>query len=805
MKKAQLSLYIIIGIFAIAAVSLFFLYMNNNASSENQGNEQAALSSNVDQEYLNTLIHKCVKQTAADAQKKFGIHKVLSPPVMTNYVQEMLPYCVNNFNDFRKNGFEVKSVVPKAKVDITSDAMIIEVTYPVTMVRKGVMLSFEKSSYTFPRTIMDKLEPGKALRMISPDGTVILDIPEGTKATLNGKPVYDIGMKQLDRNFDGLSNAVIAGMMAYDFIPHGVRFSSPVKITYYYQDSDVPPYIEEENMKVGYFSSVSEFWVGLPTEVDPVNNRLTVETDHFSVYSSVVNCGNKDTQPIVQIITPVLVQEACGPCNDGKWTSNIGTAPELFRERQTGDYPNGEDIRGMPLGADKAPLIFRFDDDADAIEWYKGKTLFRSVVEPPLSYPGNEAVYDECGVATCKLKKEIKKFEDKEVYKFAAGDQIIDIDINGEFYKELKNYIYDETEEEGAKYNQIEQEGFFLPLTKCMKVCPNPETSCVTLKNSAVGGTDPKIETDIVSVCKVTNMQYEKVSDLKGRASYELKFPAKGDSCFAEADPKEDDASGSVIFGDVGLFVPVMPDLPYDKEGTGAGDLPSAPKERKPETVTYCPGCSTATGGPLGQETDNAKELKKLQFEIYPECYDSDDCKIIVPTDANGHAIWSAAKKETDGKEYITLKFYVETTNSYFEKKAADACLMANARIQFLGTPPKGSYNLLCDSKSEGITDVIEGKYCMKCTKKWKYESPTYKWENIGDGSLTKCIGTPAERICPASLIGRKYTLNVGGTPTCFRCMPPSNALKGGLPYGELVEDADCSMCADTPGQVAEE
>lgn len=307
MGKSQVSIYVIIGMFILFAVlggTIFFL--NNNKTDIQRSADELNFEANAEG-LLSSYIESCLKQTTIEAEQKLGIDERLSPPLIRQYVSDNLDSCLNDFKEFRDRDYKIEKGQLSVRVTISEDSIVVKITYPVTLKKDRQTINFEEESYTFPRTVMEDLNPARATTITSPDGTLVMEIPPGTSATLNGEKVDKVGLKLLDRNFQELSNSVVAGMLAFQGIPEGVVFDKPVKITKYYNKYDVPLVVSEQDFSLGYYNSELGLWVGVPTEVDVPKQKLTAEVMHFTPFATVTDCTGQGALTLESVITPHVV------------------------------------------------------------------------------------------------------------------------------------------------------------------------------------------------------------------------------------------------------------------------------------------------------------------------------------------------------------------------------------------------------------------------------------------------------------------------------------------------------------------
>jgi hypothetical protein len=318
MKRGSITTYFVVGISIIIVIGLFFLYDNSNKNNQLLIDTEGSASLESEQNLLDSTIKFCVKQTLIEAELEYGLSKVFATSKIEEYMNNNLENCLGDFNQFDKLGYSIKRGKVSSNIEITNEAIVADINYPLIFSRKGVQIKFDKQTYRFSRIVSEKISFEKSTRIVSADGSTIIEIESGTRATLDGAAIDEIGIKLLDRGFNGQSNLVLAGSMAYTGIPHGAEFSKPVKITHFYKDKDIHPTIEEDTLRMGYYDDDLGVWVGIPAKVDPVQNKIEIETTHFSPYGVVLRCGTEKLNT-VEIITDTLIKEKCGPCGDEYW------------------------------------------------------------------------------------------------------------------------------------------------------------------------------------------------------------------------------------------------------------------------------------------------------------------------------------------------------------------------------------------------------------------------------------------------------------------------------------------------------
>ncbi|MFH2019924.1 MAG: hypothetical protein ABIJ34_00770 [archaeon] len=364
--KAQMSIFVIVGIvITIVIGSYFMMRLTDQQNNLGQASDYV-FEMGSKQSSLNAIMQECLKQHVIAGELEYGLHRTWSTSPIREYIKTNLPGCIQTF--VTQQGYKMTAGELEVVVDIQQESVVVDVHYPIMLVKQDTILRFEQQTYTFPRMTMEKIDPEKTTRVVSADGTMIVEIPPGTIATLNGEPVETVGLKQLDREFNGLRNSVTGGMLAFNGYPHGTRFSKPITVIHFYKDEDVPVGVNEEDLRLGYYDDVSKIWKSLPTIVDPDKNKMVMQTIHFSAQPGLlVQCTEGATWTA---ITEKLVYERCTPaewhpdkqiyaCQDTKHATPT-TTPDVLWIKQDGIDPalcsegNGCGSECLPLDSWKS-------------------------------------------------------------------------------------------------------------------------------------------------------------------------------------------------------------------------------------------------------------------------------------------------------------------------------------------------------------------------------------------------------------------------------------------------------------------
>jgi hypothetical protein len=138
------------------------------------------------------------------------------------------------------------------------------------------------------------------------DGRCTLTIPEGTTAlTSSGNPVYGITITEPRMPPPPPEGASFMSLI-YEFRPAGATFDPPLILTFKYSESRLPAGVDEADLTVGFYNSVTGEWIILEgVHVDPETNTITALVSHFSAFSVIAS-----TRPAEFAVSNVTVSPA---------------------------------------------------------------------------------------------------------------------------------------------------------------------------------------------------------------------------------------------------------------------------------------------------------------------------------------------------------------------------------------------------------------------------------------------------------------------------------------------------------------
>lgn len=172
-KKAQISVFIIIGIVIIIALVAYFAVTNKSISP------QAAQKMSLQSKSINSFVQSCLTQKSEEAVFILGLQggqifftgpnidyddesiafgsydgQDILPSVSEEemqieyYVKTSLPSCIQNFSEFRTQGLEISDGNISVNVSIAKKTVYVELFYPLEVNNAGVKNHFDKFSST---------------------------------------------------------------------------------------------------------------------------------------------------------------------------------------------------------------------------------------------------------------------------------------------------------------------------------------------------------------------------------------------------------------------------------------------------------------------------------------------------------------------------------------------------------------------------------------------------------------------------------------------------------------------------------
>ena len=367
-RKAQTSVYVIVGIVLVIIIGIVFFSMNSQKTDQLSQEAQELRFGSGDHEVVNDYVERCMKDSLVEGILEYGL-PATGANSLRNFVTQKTIECIDGYDSFT-NEYEITFTAPTSNLEMTEEGTIVY-TYKqnLEMVTEGERLEFEEFRFDFERTVYSNdFSNGvaeKDITLESVDRKSSLFVPKGTKVTdAQGNPLNYISLKVLDKKNNGMRNSFVIGNLIYEGLPDGAQFEAPdgesVIFKLNYDDEDLENVLwdgePEESLKCTYFEDVWKTW---PTTVDTEKNVLECQIKHFTGQAG-SSCGYEDIETAVVRV----YKEVCGysgPDLDDKCTEFVYCADaqncnddeehgagksvfmEYFDPEMDGPMPNSDD------------------------------------------------------------------------------------------------------------------------------------------------------------------------------------------------------------------------------------------------------------------------------------------------------------------------------------------------------------------------------------------------------------------------------------------------------------------------------
>lgn len=301
MGKAQANFFVIIGIILVIMVATFFTLKASDGSNViKDGNNDISDASFVS---LQSYFDDCTKSAVIKANLEIGMNEN-SKGAYESYLNLNIKNCMlGPYEDLRKQGYDFTDAQTYTNIEYGDNTLTIKVNYPIEVEKNNKKFVLVPIEFTFDKGQFENLEENQELSIVSSDNRANIKIPEGTKVEFeDGTLIDSVGIKVIEKNFDGLNNGIVVGNLVYEGLPDGATFSKPVEITLIYRSTDIPSGFTEDYLQIAYFDEAKRVWRGLETETR--NGIAKAHIRHFTKFAIVIGCGEEQS-----IRTPYLFQQ----------------------------------------------------------------------------------------------------------------------------------------------------------------------------------------------------------------------------------------------------------------------------------------------------------------------------------------------------------------------------------------------------------------------------------------------------------------------------------------------------------------
>lgn len=342
-KRAQMTVFIVLGLVLLAVVSLA-IYIRVNVVEDRVGNLEEQVELSTQRTALSLMVDSCLRSKAVKAIELYGVDES-AEQLITNFIEyEMLP-CID-VSPFTNEGIRVYNDDGYVTTEISDNAVAVQMHLPLTLVKEDSRATIDDFSFTLQKIRYVSLPTDADGRMqetysfTTPNNRAEITIPENTvvkKDNAGVSPEDMISLRLVDRNYNNMQNAISIGEVMY-LMEKGITFSPAATLTIYYDEDELPPWENENQLTLSVYDEDTGIWRVLPSVVEADKDRIIAEIDHFSLFtitSSICsdNAGNDQV-----IASGLLFKERCRACAGAK----LNDRGELYFESQDVqfyDYP----------------------------------------------------------------------------------------------------------------------------------------------------------------------------------------------------------------------------------------------------------------------------------------------------------------------------------------------------------------------------------------------------------------------------------------------------------------------------------
>lgn len=138
----------------------------------------------------------------------------------------------------------------------------------------------------------------------SPDGNIVLNVPDGTRVLTDNTPTLHITIMPDENPPPSPEDKNLVGV-PYECLPHGTTFDPPVTLTWDYDPATLPDGIDVRYLQVAFYNTETGKWEPVASVIDTVNHTIKASITHFSTYAVIGSVNSSPQLPtkVVETIT----------------------------------------------------------------------------------------------------------------------------------------------------------------------------------------------------------------------------------------------------------------------------------------------------------------------------------------------------------------------------------------------------------------------------------------------------------------------------------------------------------------------
>ena len=290
MGKGQLTIFVIIGLILLILTSIFFININKNKLNSND-------EKNFNVNFISTYVDDCIKLVSLKSVENNGLSSQIE---LEEYIKTQLPNCLNDFTEFKEQGYEIDYELNDVRTKIEEDIINFNLDIELDIKKDNSQKTLNEFNYNINRLSGTTTESG-----IIKQGTIIKSTDEKLEIKVdqdivvtdeNGNPIDSITIDLMDKHFDELSNSVVMGNIVYQGLPSGARFDPPLEMTIKTKKGNLLNGYNPSDLKIGYYDKESDIWFtykSLDFYEDENYYYYTSLIDHFTPIA-IVACGSEE-------------------------------------------------------------------------------------------------------------------------------------------------------------------------------------------------------------------------------------------------------------------------------------------------------------------------------------------------------------------------------------------------------------------------------------------------------------------------------------------------------------------------------
>lgn len=206
-KKSQITYFLLFSLIILIAGSFYFYINNQNLSEETEIEKSSKFQ--LDISPIKLYVENCIENTGKDALinigRQGGYYELKKPYLIdgnfklpyyvvenldfspsidiieneiSKYISNNLPFCINNFEEFKKQGFNIEQIELQSDTNIELNSVSFDVDFPITIKKDNKISKIENF-----KVIIDKV-PLSSIHKVSKE-IATLQLQESTSVCLS--------------------------------------------------------------------------------------------------------------------------------------------------------------------------------------------------------------------------------------------------------------------------------------------------------------------------------------------------------------------------------------------------------------------------------------------------------------------------------------------------------------------------------------------------------------------------------------------------------------------------------------------